>query len=303
MKNEGIGHPNIALIKYWGKKSENNLLPETSSISVLLKDFFTKTIIEKSYKDELILNGELINGKIFKKTFEYLDLLRNKDDRFIIKTVNNFPTEAGLSSSSSGITALTIATNNYYDNKYNLKQLLNITKYGSGSSIRSYTKNYTIWKNNGNLYTINSKIKLYMFAIIVNDGKKKISSREAMKISKETSTIFNKWKYESNIDFKKAIFALRTNNFFKLKKVVEKNFKLMHKTLKYSELKYTYISEKSQKILEKLDRISIKNKLIYTMDAGENVKVFCLYKDKDEIRIILNKYFKEYKLIESHIYD
>ena len=59
-----LAHPNIALIKYWGKRDETNNLPAVGSLSVTLDALLTRTTVTFEptlARDELILNGE-ING-------------------------------------------------------------------------------------------------------------------------------------------------------------------------------------------------------------------------------------------------
>lgn len=41
-----VAHPNIALIKYWGKRDEEFMLPMTSSLSMTLDIFPTTTTVE-----------------------------------------------------------------------------------------------------------------------------------------------------------------------------------------------------------------------------------------------------------------
>ena len=65
LKCSGKGAINIALIKYWGKENEEEIIPMNNSISITLDSskFYTETTIElyenhSIQSDELILNGE-----------------------------------------------------------------------------------------------------------------------------------------------------------------------------------------------------------------------------------------------------
>ena len=106
-------YANIAIIKYWGKKDAENMIPATSSISLTLENMYTDTEISfiesenKSETDVFYLNGVLQDSKQTKKISKVVDLFReNKEQKVLIKSQNNMPTEAGLSSSSSGLSAL-----------------------------------------------------------------------------------------------------------------------------------------------------------------------------------------------------
>ena len=39
-------YANIAIVKYWGKKNAEKMIPSTSSISLTLNDMFTETKME-----------------------------------------------------------------------------------------------------------------------------------------------------------------------------------------------------------------------------------------------------------------
>ncbi|MGI9234726.1 MAG: diphosphomevalonate decarboxylase, partial [Woeseiaceae bacterium] len=46
MRASAIAQPNIALIKYWGKRDIERNLPAVGSISITLRDLFTKMQVE-----------------------------------------------------------------------------------------------------------------------------------------------------------------------------------------------------------------------------------------------------------------
>ena len=108
-------YANIAIIKYWGKKDVNKMIPATSSISLTLENMYTETEINFITEKESIevlgevgdlfyLNSKLQNKEQRDKLSKVIDLFReNKKDIVKINTRNNMPTEAGLSSSSSGL--------------------------------------------------------------------------------------------------------------------------------------------------------------------------------------------------------
>ncbi|EOB12247.1 Diphosphomevalonate decarboxylase [Nosema bombycis CQ1] len=51
-------HPNIAIIKYWGKDNIDLNIPSNSSISFPLTKLITTTTIEYSEVDKFILNNK-----------------------------------------------------------------------------------------------------------------------------------------------------------------------------------------------------------------------------------------------------
>lgn len=64
LKTYGKGPINIALIKYWGKDNEHEIIPLNNSISVTLdmEKFYTEThaelIIDNKSEQELFVNGK-----------------------------------------------------------------------------------------------------------------------------------------------------------------------------------------------------------------------------------------------------
>ncbi|MEC8277489.1 MAG: diphosphomevalonate decarboxylase, partial [Myxococcota bacterium] len=58
MQATAVAHPNIALIKYWGKRDVSLNLPAVSSLSLTLSDFCTKTTVHwGANSDQMYLNG------------------------------------------------------------------------------------------------------------------------------------------------------------------------------------------------------------------------------------------------------
>src|SRR5689334_11818438 len=103
--------PNIALIKYWGKRDTALNLPATGSLSVTLDALWTRTRVEfdPSLKgDELRLNDTPAPTALPRVSacLDSLRALAGVETRAHIESHNNFPTAAGLASSASGFAAL-----------------------------------------------------------------------------------------------------------------------------------------------------------------------------------------------------
>ncbi|MEM0372887.1 MAG: diphosphomevalonate decarboxylase, partial [archaeon] len=117
MKASAITHPNIAFVKYWGKKDVENSIPTRDNCSMTLSDLITHTTVEfsKEYSaDIVILNGVEQTGKQYGEVVRQLDRMRkykSTKERAKVVSVNNFPTAAGIASSAAGFSALTVACN------------------------------------------------------------------------------------------------------------------------------------------------------------------------------------------------
>src|SRR6185503_9492221 len=105
-----IAHPNIALVKYWGKRDPILNLPATPSVSLTIAPFTTRTTVEwGAERDEVVLNGEARSGPPRDRVLRFLDLVDPHRPPCSVRSENDFPTAAGLASSSSAFAALALA--------------------------------------------------------------------------------------------------------------------------------------------------------------------------------------------------
>ena len=111
MRATAIAHPNVALIKYWGKEDTGTNLPAVGSLSLTMGGLETRTTVEFSPEldaDELSING-VADPIALERVTRCLDLLRVRagtELRARVESGNDFPTGAGLASSASGYAAL-----------------------------------------------------------------------------------------------------------------------------------------------------------------------------------------------------
>ena len=303
-------YANIAIIKYWGKKDPIKMIPATSSISLTLENLFTETeisfitreeAIEKTGQasDLLYINGELQNEEQIKKITKVVNLFRDDRSQLVkIDTTNNMPTEAGLSSSSSGLSAAIKACNKLFDKNLSREELAQISKFASGSSSRSFFGPIGMWdKDTGEVSEVKTDLKLAMIVLVLNEEKKIISSRKGMALCMETSTSFDEWIRQSEIDFENMKRYLSEGDFSKVGELTEENALRMHETTKNANPPFTYLTEKSFDAMEYVRELRKQGERCYfTMDAGPNVKVLCLEEDFERLKDILGK---KYKIIAS----
>ena len=303
-------YANIAIIKYWGKKDPIKMIPATSSISLTLENLFTETEISFITKEEAIektgqasdllyINGELQNEEQIKKITKVINLFRDDRNQLVkIDTTNNMPTEAGLSSSSSGLSAAIKACNKLFDKNLSREELAQISKFASGSSSRSFFGPVGMWdKDTGEVSEVKTDLKLAMIVLVLNEEKKIISSRKGMALCMETSTSFDEWIRQSEIDFENMKKYLSEGDFSKVGDLTEENALRMHETTKNANPPFTYLTEKSFEAMEYVKELRKQGERCYfTMDAGPNVKVLCLEEDFERLKDIFGK---KYKIIAS----
>ena len=269
-------YANIAIIKYWGKEDAKQMVPSTSSISLTLENMYTETSLSPLPADatahEFYIDGE------FQNPAEQAGFVR-------VDTSNNMPTAAGLSSSSSGLSALVKACNRYYDLGLTQEELAQKAKFASGSSSRSFFGPLAAWdKESGEIYKVQTDLKLAMIMLVLNDKQKPVSSREGMKRCMETSTNFKEWIEESRQDYKDMLGYLVANDFEQVGHLTERNALAMHATTRTATPAFSYLTEESHKAMDFVRELRAAGHACYfTMDAGPNVKVLCLEEDLDQL--------------------
>ena len=99
-------YANIAIVKYWGKKDAEKMIPSTSSISLTLENMYTKTQLsplpDTATGDEFYIDGQLQSPAEHAKISKIIDRFRSPEDGFVrVDTSNNMPTD-GLSDGRAG---------------------------------------------------------------------------------------------------------------------------------------------------------------------------------------------------------
>lgn len=275
-KATAVAPVNIALVKYWGKRDEIAVLPYNPSISLTLDALYTKTTLEEKSTPgvDFILNNRQEDTK---KIIDFLRQFEGFDaqDGLKITSHNKVPTAAGLASSASGFAALSVAANAYYNTNYNLPSLTKITRQGSGSAVRSLLGGAVIWHPDGTIESIDAPLdELTFIIILINENKKLISSREGMKRTVRSSSLYEHWVAQAFRDAEDMKEALKHDRFSLVGTIMEKNALLMHATTMNAEPPFTYLTQETYKVLEILTTLRQKHVLAYaTMDAGPNVKI------------------------------
>lgn len=314
MKNRGKAraYTNIALIKYWGKRDEKYNLPMNSSLSLTLEALYTDTevIFEEGKKeDSFYLNGQIQSREETEKVGRFLDLFRRArgmEMKATIDSRNQVPTSAGLASSASGFAALATAANIASGLNLGPRELSIYARQGSGSASRSIYGGLVEWQkgeNKDDSYAISldkADWDIGMIIVLVNSGKKAISSRKAMKLTVESSPFYGVWTRQAEEDILEAKEAIRKKDFERLGLVSERNGLMMHATMLGARPPISYWEAASIEVMEIVR--ALRNQGIqcyFTMDAGPNVKILSRLSEAQIIKDKLREVFEEDKIIIS----
>mgnify|MGYP000067481088 FL=1 len=309
-RGKAKAHSNIALIKYWGKRDERYVLPMNSSLSLTIECFYTETevIFDDSLREDYFyLNDELQNKEATDKISSFLDLFRKSagiDKKAIVNSKNFVPTAAGLASSASGYAALAAAANIASGLNLERKELSMYARQGSGSAARSIYGGFVEWQrgtSEKDSYAVpidDAKWDIGMVIVIVNSKEKKISSREGMKRTVETSPFYKVWVQSAEDDIKEIKSAIKDRDFEKLGLITERNGLMMHATMLGAVPPISYWEPDSILVMQIVRELRSEGILCYfTMDAGPNVKILCRLSEADKIKERLRQVFDEEKII------
>ena len=271
-----IAHPNIALVKYWGKQNHILNYPASPSLSITLDSLITKTKVSASTETRLLLNGKRNEDS---KVAKFLDLFREKFELppVSVETDNNFPTGAGLASSASGFAALVTALNENFQLGLSLSSLSEWARRGSASAARSIFGGFVTLQ--GPNWRADQLAKephwdLEICIVVINEGPKKISSTTGMKTSEATSPFYLEWIKSADSDFEIAKKAIIERDFVKLSEVSEQNCLKMHSVMHTSQPAISYWAPGTVLAMELVREIrSTGTPAFFTMDAGPQVKV------------------------------
>ena len=289
---------NIALIKYWGKRDKKLNLPTHSSLSLSLANLGTITEIELSDKDQLFLNNQELSpdNKFYLRAFKFINLIRQGEEKLLVKTTNNIPTGAGLASSASGFAALVLALDDFYELNLSKKELSIWARQGSGSAARSFWSGFVEWQcgvladgTDSYAQPILSDWQDIRIGILeITKAEKKISSTEAMEHSRQSSPFFEAWVKQSKLDLEEIKAAIREKNFPKVGEIAENNALLMHSVIFSSRPAINYFLPQTLEMLHRVWDLRKNQGLNFfaTIDAGANLKI--LYHKDEEKEFITN---------------
>jgi diphosphomevalonate decarboxylase len=286
MKATAIAHPNIAVVKYWGKRCRALNLPAVPSLSVTLDSFHTTTTVEwGAARDGFELNGRTREGREAKRVFEFLDRLDPDRPPCRVLSENNFPTAAGLASSASAFAALAMAGASASGREMEKEELSVLARQGSGSACRSLWGGWVHWKmgknadgsdSHGQPIAPREHWDLRVVVAVVSHEAKSVGSTEGMIRSQRTSPFYGGWIGTYEADIQQGRAAIENRELRALGEAMERSTLKMHAVMLSSTPAIRYWRPGSVAILDCVDRLRAEGIPCYqTMDAGPNVKILC----------------------------
>jgi diphosphomevalonate decarboxylase len=301
-----VAHPNIALIKYWGKRDEELVVPRTDSLSMTLDILPTTTRVRvdaTARRDEVTLGGVPATGEALHRIVAFLDLVRDvarMPQRAVVDSENTVPTGAGLASSASGFAALAAAAAAAYGLDLDPTALSRLARRGSGSAARSVFGGFAVWYAGSGADPAAADAASYaepvpagdldpaLVVAVVDAGPKALSSRVAMRRTVNTSPLYGPWADSSGDDLTAMRAALLRADLEAVGEIAERNALGMHATMLAARPAVRYLAPATLQVLDSVLQLRREAVAAYaTMDAGPNVKVLCRRADAQRVAAVV----------------
>ncbi|MGL3199620.1 MULTISPECIES: diphosphomevalonate decarboxylase [Curtobacterium] len=291
-----VAHPNIALVKYWGKADATLALPATGSVSMGLDVFPTTTTVTvgDTADDTLTLNGAVTTDGALVRVTQFLDLVRElagSTSRASVVSENTVPTGAGLASSASGFAALATAAAAAYGLDLSERDLSRLARRGSGSATRSIPGGVAVWHagdDQGSYAETVPAPPMAMVVVTIDAGPKPIGSREAMRRTIATSPFYPAWVTSTTETVTDMLTACAAGDFPRIGELTESNALRMHATIEGAFPPIRYLNARSVAVFDAVAELRAAGLQAYaTADAGPNVVVLTTPEDRSAVAAAL----------------
>ncbi|XP_072236566.1 diphosphomevalonate decarboxylase [Leuresthes tenuis] len=314
---------NIAVIKYWGKRNEDLILPINSSLSVTLHQDQLKTTTtvatSRSFQeDRLWLNGkeeDITHPRLQSCLREIRRRARKRHNdgdpdpdttglsqKVHICSVNNFPTAAGLASSAAGFACLVYSLAQVFGVDGELSA---IARQGSGSACRSMYGGFVQWimgnRDDGKdslAHQVEPEThwpQLRILVLVASAERKPIGSTSGMQTSVQTSCLL-KHRAESVVPRRMVEMteAVRRKDFPAFAELTIKDSNQFHATCLDTYPPIFYLNSVSQQVIHLVHRYNKhygETRVAYSFDAGPNAVIFTLQQHVPEFVRVVQHFF------------
>ncbi|XP_029000979.1 diphosphomevalonate decarboxylase [Betta splendens] len=314
---------NIAVIKYWGKRNEELILPINSSLSVTLHQDQLKTTTTAAtsrlfQEDRIWLNGkeeDITHPRLQSCLKEIRRLARKRRNdgdpgvesnslshKVHICSVNNFPTAAGLASSAAGFACLVYTLARLFGVE---GELSGIARQGSGSACRSMYGGFVQWlmgQQDDGKDSVAQQVapethwpELRILVLVASAERKPIGSTSGMQTSVLTSSLL-KHRAESVVPGRMMEMneAVQRKDFPAFAELTMKDSNQFHATCLDTYPPIFYLSSVSHQVINLVHRYNShygETRVAYTFDAGPNAVIFTLQQHVPEFVQVVQHFF------------
>lgn len=298
-------HPNIALVKYWGKRPGRNNLPAVGSLSITLDTLETRTKVcfdAQLKADTFTLNDTPASQAQCARLTAFLDRVRGMGQMrhfAAVDSSNNFPTGAGLASSASGFAALALAATRAAGLVLPQDALSDLSRAGSGSAARSVFGGFVDLAC-GTAQDGHDAVARPLFGAthwplrviiaITNTAEKDVGSTEGMERTRRTAPYWDAWVGGQEADLALARRAIDARDFATLADVSEHSCLKMHALAMAAKPALIYWNPSTLAAMQRVQALRAQGRQVFfTVDAGPQVKAICLPGDAAFVQDALSR--------------
>lgn len=303
----------LALVKYWGKRDEELRLPMNGSISMVLDKLTTTTTVEfrnDLVRDEITIEGES-GGEEGERVVEHLERIRKiggVETSAKVVSVNSFPKATGLSSSGSGLAALTVAASRALGLGLTEKAMSILARQGSGTACRCVCGGFVEWKDGLDSESSYSKTifpadywNLRDLVVVVGEGKKKVASTEGHK-SATSSPFYRERQNRIKEKIRKIKEFIKQRNFVRFGELVEAEALEFHAILLTSQPAHLAWQPGTITVMNEVAALRQEGVAAYfTINTGFNLHVLVQPIDEGKVRKRLRRLNSVRKVISTKI--
>ncbi|KAJ3071750.1 diphosphomevalonate decarboxylase [Podochytrium sp. JEL0797] len=320
---------NIAVIKYWGKRSEALMLPTNSSLSLTLDQdqLQSKTSVrvmpEEGDDVRLWLNAkeDKISTRVrnLVSTMRKLRIAKEAADSSLpalankalhVASVNNFPTAAGLASSASGLACLAVALDAALQLDLPRAQVSALARLGSGSACRSLFGGFVAWdmgvKEDGSDSVARQVApethwpEMCALILVASATQKEMPSTAGMQTTVETSPLLQH-RIQAVVPDRMAAIekAIQARDFDNFAEITMRDSNQFHAVCLDTFPPIFYLNHVSHRVISLVTKYNeVKSKktgrkytVAYTFDAGPNAVLYLMKDDVAEVLRLVNAFF------------
>lgn len=297
MEATAKSYSNIAFIKYWGNRDHELRLPVNGSISMNLEGLETVTSVEFTSslpEDELMLNEQPATGEALARVSKHLDHIRSMAQTVIkakVESTNNFPMGAGIASSASAFSALTVAACAALNLEVPEPELSRLARLGSGSACRSIPAGFVEWYYGSSDETSIAKSiappehwDLIDLVVVVSREHKAVGSTGGHKLA-PTSPLQEARVANADRRLNQCREAILSKDFESFAEVVERDTLIMHSVMMTSAPPLLYWNPSTLRVMQFAQQMRLDGvPVCFTIDAGPNVHLMTPSAHAHEVR-------------------
>jgi diphosphomevalonate decarboxylase len=308
-----IAHPNIALIKYWGKRDSTENLPAVGSLSITLGAMCSRTTVRFDpalAADRVVLNGreDPVATQRGTRCLDRLRALAGVTGHAAVESVNDFVTGAGLASSASGFAALVTAGAAALGLELTAAERCDIARLGSGSAPRSLHGGFALLRNRTDGGVSCEPLlgpgewPLRVVIAVTSLAAKDVDSRDGMNRSRETSPYYAQWVQTHAADLDAGLACVRARDFAGLAQLAEHSCLKMHAVMLATRPPLIYWTPATLACLQAVQALRHAGvPVFFTIDAGPQVKAVCTAEAVATVRQTLAAVPGVARIIESEL--